>query len=70
MINRSRRLLLIVLAGGMLLGSGLFYRHYWLQHPIGAGPAGPVVDRSQFESHWTTGSVLLVGLGDSVTDGF
>ena len=70
MLRRHRRLLIIVSAGMLLLASGLFYRHFWLQHPIGIGPAGPAVDRAQFESHWTTGSVLLVGLGDSVTDGF
>jgi len=70
MSKRSRRLVVIVLAGCTLLGGGLFYRHFWLIHPVGSGPAGRAVDRSLFENPWTDRSVVLLGLGDSVTDGF
>ena len=70
MSNRSRRLIGMILAGAMLVGSGLFYRHFWLTHPIGNGPAGRAVDRSLFEESWTDRPVMLLGLGDSVTDGF
>lgn len=37
---------------------------------VGSGPAGPRVDRSAFESAWTDRTVLLLGLGDSITDGY
>lgn len=70
MFKRHRRLLGIVLVGAMLLSGGLFYRHFWLQHPIGSGPAGQAVDHSLFRESWTERPVLLLGLGDSVTDGF
>ena len=70
MFKRNRRLLVILLAGLGLLGSGQFYRHFWLIHPVGSGPAGRAVDRSLFETPWTNRPVMLIGLGDSVTDGF
>lgn len=38
--------------------------------PIGHGPAGPPVARKIFQQPWTRRDVLLLGLGDSVTDGF
>jgi lysophospholipase L1-like esterase len=60
----------ILLAGLALLCGGQFYRHFWLTHPVGSGPVGRAVDRSLFGSTWTDRSVMLVGLGDSVTDGF
>lgn len=70
MSKRSRRLVGIILAGAMLVALGAFYRHYWLMHPVGSGPAGRAVDRSLFEITWTDRPVVLLGLGDSVTDGF
>lgn len=60
----------ILLVGLGLLGGGQFCRHFWLTHPIGSGPAGRAVDRSLFNKPWTDRSVVLLGLGDSVTDGF
>ncbi|MGZ0168581.1 MAG: SGNH/GDSL hydrolase family protein [Planctomycetales bacterium] len=70
MFKRHRRLLGIILTGTLLLAGGIFYRHFWLIHPVGHGPAGRVVDRSLFEKPWTDRPVLLLDLGDSVTDGF
>lgn len=59
----------------MALGLGLICivavcLYLWFAHPIGDGPAGPVVSRAIFQKQWTTQNVLLVGLGDSVTAGF
>ncbi len=70
MSKRNRRLIGIMLAGAMLVGCGLFYRHFWLIHPVGSGPAGRAVDHLLFENPWTDRPVVLLGLGDSVTDGF
>ncbi len=70
MQKRNRRLMVILLAGLGLLGGGQFYRHFWLIHPVGTGPAGRAIDRSLFENSWTDRPVVLLGLGDSVTDGF
>lgn len=36
----------------------------------GKGPAGPKVPALAFQHKWREGKVLLVGLGDSITDGF
>lgn len=46
------------------------YLYFYYARPIGHGPAGPSVSRQIFQEQWTTRSVLLVGLGDSVTAGF
>lgn len=54
----------------LVLGGGLIYRHYWYARPVGAGPAGPTVDRQPFEQPWSQRDVLLVGIGDSVTAGY
>lgn len=70
MSRRNRRLLVIFVAGLGLFAAGLFYRHFWLIHPVGIGPAGRSVDRSLFEHPWTDRPVILLGRGDSVTDGF
>ena len=67
---RTRRILYVLLAGLMLIGSTAAYLFFPLARPIGSGPAGPAVDHSSFSSPWTTRPVLFVGLGDSVTAGF
>ena len=67
---RRRRLILLVLCGVLLVASVLVYRHYWMEHPIGSGPAGPVVAAEPFQSVWSERKVLFVGLGDSMTAGF
>ncbi len=37
--------------------------------PVGSGPAGPPVDRTEFATEWSSQPVVLLGLGDSVTQG-
>ena len=61
---------------GALLGFGvvaiallLTYFHYFLERPIGSGPAGPTVAKEAFNEPWTDEPVLLLGVGDSVTAG-
>lgn len=44
--------------------------YFYLYLPVGSGPAGPSVPRSAFEKTWTSRQVLLLGVGDSVTEGF
>jgi lysophospholipase L1-like esterase len=55
--------------GTLLIALAAFYVHFYLYHPIGAGPAGPAVPREPFEQIWTERKILLVGIGDSVTAG-
>jgi lysophospholipase L1-like esterase len=45
------------------------YIQFHLMRPIGAGPAGPQVDRTPFETVWTDRPVRLIGIGDSITAG-
>lgn len=52
------------------MGAGLGYKHYWLDRPIGTGPAGPAVSQDVYVKPWTDRTVLLLGIGDSVTVGF
>src|SRR5262245_65999233 len=69
--RRSRKRLAAVLAIGLVaVGAGFAYRHFWYTWPVGEGPAGPIVPRERFDRLWTDRSVLLVGLGDSVTAGY
>ena len=65
-----RRLIILGTVGLFLIGGVLFYREFWYRHPIGEGPVAIAVDRKPFESVWSERPVLLLGLGDSVTDGF
>ena len=69
--NRLFRILVILLAVGVLLvGGGVFLRFYYLRLPAaGQGPAGPTVAREPFSEVWSQRRVLVVGLGDSITWG-
>jgi len=67
--TRNRLILVGLVAGCVLLGAEGYY-YFWLRRPVGSGPAGSGVSAGLFEQRWTTRSVLLVGLGDSVTAGF
>jgi lysophospholipase L1-like esterase len=48
--------------------SGVVYFNIYLPH--GKGPAGPDVPSEPFRHIWSEQKVLLLGIGDSVTDGF
>ena len=70
MSAKSKRLIAILAAGVVLVGTALFYLFVSFVHPVGHGPAGPNVSRDTFSKPWTDRPVLLVGIGDSVTAGF
>lgn len=67
--HRSRRLLLLVVPGGVAIVAALFYVEYWHRRPVGSGPAGPAVDRAAFAQIWSRRPAELLGFGDSITDG-
>ncbi len=65
----GKRLKKLVLIGAFLFAGLWGFKYFWLEHPVGSGPAGPPVPQEAFASVWSHRDVLLVGLGDSVTDG-
>ena len=63
-----RRLVLIITV--LIFGFAFFlYSNICFLFP-GKGPAGPEVPAKPFEQVWTHRKVLLLGIGDSITDGF
>src|SRR5581483_348855 len=60
----------VFLACALLAIGGVAFNYFWLSRPIGSGPAGPAVSAALFAKPWSTNPDILVGLGDSVTDGF
>ncbi len=66
----TRRLGLICAAGALLLGAAWIWKRYFLVHDMGEGPAGPPIALDSFHQTWRDGPVVLLGLGDSVTDGY
>lgn len=69
--QRLRRLAVIIALTVLVVFSALaFYIYHFLYLTMGEGPAGPPVDPAAFASPWTQRPVLLVGIGDSITDGF
>lgn len=48
----------------------VFCWFYFARPTVGQGPAGPVVPREPFLRIWNEKSVVVVGLGDSITAGF
>lgn len=62
-----RCLAIAVAVVGLGVGS---YLYFFVLAPVGSGPAGPSVPAELFREGWTQREVLLVGLGDSVTDGY
>lgn len=67
---KLKRLVFVFLLGAILAGAVVFYLHFYLDRPIGNGPAGPAISKAAFAKSWSTNEVLLLGLGDSVTAGF
>ncbi len=69
--SRRRNRLIALLAGGVLIvGLVAAWVHFRYARPVGDGPAGPAVPREAFASTWSDRKVVLLGLGDSVTQGF
>jgi len=66
--GRRSKLFAGLIFGLLLVLWGTYYFRF--AHPVGTGPAGPSVNPEAFAKPWTTRSVLLVGIGDSVTAGF
>lgn len=66
---RSQRIRWLVAGGLIVTLVAIAYREFVLARPVGQGPAGPVVPSQSFESAWTNRRVVLLGLGDSVTQG-
>ncbi len=66
----GKRIALWLFVGLVLAVSGILYHYFRISRPIGAGPVGPTVERDAFKTAWTARSVLLLGVGDSVTAGF
>ena len=67
---RRRVLVTLLAVGVILIVACVGYQHFVFSRPQGSGPAGPGVNRSSFATPWTSRTVFLVGLGDSVTEGF
>jgi lysophospholipase L1-like esterase len=68
-VRQRRRLVGLLLIGVLVVGLGLTWQHYRYARPIGVGPAGPTVPREAFANVWSERPVVLLGLGDSVTQG-
>lgn len=72
-MKRKRRILrakVLIPAITVLLALAVSYLYFCYHFPEGSGPAGPAVPRELFTKPWTDRSVLLLGIGDSVTQGF
>lgn len=67
--RRSLRLIKLISMGLVVALSAALWSHYRFARPVGSGPAGPVVPREVFQAKWTDRKVVLLGLGDSVTQG-
>ncbi len=67
--RRRRALPWLIAALVLAAGAALVFRCFF-SFPVGSGPAGPSVSDGPFQRVWSERLVLLVGLGDSVTQGF
>lgn len=64
-----KRLTALISLGLFIVSAVALWSHYWFARPVGSGPAGPTVPRDAFQTAWSTRKVVLLGLGDSVTQG-
>ncbi|MBI3947555.1 MAG: SGNH/GDSL hydrolase family protein [Armatimonadetes bacterium] len=60
----------VALTALALAGGAWHYAIGRFPHPVGSGPAGPPVGAAAFRRVWSRDRVRLVGVGDSITDGF
>ncbi len=59
--------IIAVIAVALLIGGILYFNVYL---PQGEGPAGPDVPAEPFGHFWSEQEALLLGIGDSITDGY
>jgi len=67
--RRTSRTFALIGSGLLIIVAAVAYRHYRYDRPIGTGPATPSIPRAPFETPWSERRVVLLGLGDSVTQG-
>ncbi|MBI1312687.1 SGNH/GDSL hydrolase family protein [bacterium] len=60
---------MLIAAGLVIVTAAVAWKYFVYSRPVGTGPAGPTVDRRAFAEEWSTRPVVLLGLGDSVTQG-
>ena len=65
---RFIRCFLIAATAVFLIIAGIVYFNIYL--PQGTGPAGPDVPSEPFDHVWSERKSMLLGIGDSITDGF
>ena len=66
---RGRRPTMLFALAVIIIPGSLGYIEFFLSRPVGAGPAGPVVDSALFRQAWTGRRVQVIGVGDSITAG-
>jgi lysophospholipase L1-like esterase len=64
-----RRKFTLLIVGLIVVGLGVGWKYFVYSRPVGSGPAGPAVSRDAFAAEWSPRKVVLLGLGDSVTQG-
>ena len=67
---KPKRIHKLTIVGLLLIGATAGYIYSWHVRPIGKGPAGPAMPTATFSHTWSQKDFLLIGLGDSVTEGF
>lgn len=59
----------MLVLGLTVLAAGSSWIHFRYARPVGSGPAGRSIPRDAFAGVWSPRKVILLGLGDSVTQG-
>ena len=68
--RRPLRYFLILCLTFCAVAAGFFYFNIYFLLDKGVGPAGPNVPAKPFEQIWSETNILLIGIGDSITQGF
>lgn len=69
-LSLRRRLKWLVAIGLLLIATAVFYLVFWHARPIGSGPTNISVRVVSRKDKWFEQPTVLLGLGDSITDGF
>lgn len=64
------RLNVLLVVAAILIPAAAVWKHYRYARPVGEGPAGVSVAAEPFSSVWSERRVVLLGLGDSVTQSY